>query len=118
MEILAELRTIKWLLIALLGVACFFVYVASKAATRFAAGASNLKENLEYQKFQRDVEGLLQRGSYETAITEAKLRLVAYPSDVYAHYYLGQALFHTDKIHDARKRFKRWLSSRRPGRDQ
>lgn len=107
LEILAELRTIKWILVALLSVSLLFVYFAFRAAARFAIGAENVKENLEYQKFQKDTEGLLQRGSYEMAISGAKRRLEDYPADVYAQYYLAQALYHTDKLHEARRVFQK-----------
>ncbi|OZA29995.1 MAG: hypothetical protein B7X93_04975 [Hydrogenophilales bacterium 17-61-9] len=106
-EILAELRTIKWLLVAVLLVGAFFVYLAIRAGARFVAGMGNLKENLEYQRFQRDAEGMLQRGAYEMVIGEVNRRLESYPSDTYAHYYLAQALFHTNKSHEARRAFEK-----------
>lgn len=107
LQILAELRTIKWLLLALVSVGVLFVYFAFRAAARFAKSAGNVKENLEYQKFQKDTEGLLQRGSYEMVISDARRRLEVYPSDVYAQYYLAQALYHTDKLHEARRVFEK-----------
>lgn len=107
LQILGELRTIKWLLIAVLLMGVFLVYIAIRASARFIASAGNLKENLEYQRFQREAEGMLQRGAYEMVIAETKRRLESYPSDTYAHYYLAQALFHTDKFHESRRAFEK-----------
>ena len=109
MEAAAELETIKWLLVALLvcGVVVALSAVAIALATWFALRMG--KEQNSGRVFRAVAEDHLSRNDNEELVEYAEGRLESHPQDVWAHWYLGQAKFHTGHLPDSKRCFERVL---------
>lgn len=104
-ELLAELETIKWLLIALVvGVflLVFFFFLVVRLLAEFAND-----ESLELNKFRREAQDRYDRGRYKQLRGMCERRLKLHPDDKWACFYLGLAFLRLEKYADAKAHFTR-----------
>lgn len=118
METVAELETIKWLLVAILVGMVLVAISAIIIAVIHWLGFGVLKEQHQGKVFRRMAEDYLAKSENVELVEYAKERLSSHPHDVWAHWYLGQAKFHMGAYPEAKRSFERvnelepgWLST-------
>lgn len=118
MEAVSELETIKWLLIAILVGVVLVAVAAVSIAVIFWQGFKILKEQNQGNVFKVMAEDYLARNENTELIEYVEERLESHPQDVWAHWYMGQAKYHTGVYPESKRCFERvielepsWYSS-------
>jgi tetratricopeptide (TPR) repeat protein len=109
MESVAELQTIKWLLVGLL--ACFVVIALVLIATAFIIYHA-LKITLENQSgtvYKKMAEDFLTRNEISKLVELNEERLLSHPHDVWAHWYMAQAKYYEGLYPESKRYFARVL---------
>lgn len=109
METVAELQTIKWLLIGLL--VCFVVIALVTIALSFFI-FHVLKASLESQSgtvYKKIAEDSLSRNEITKLVENTEERLQSHPHDVWAHWYMAQAKYYEGLYPESKRCFERVL---------
>ncbi len=105
MEIVSNLETIKWLLIAILcGVLIIAVSFAVMASFSWM-GYGTIKESQRGAVFQKQAQQLLSNSNNRDLIELASERIKYSPQDYLAYWYLGKVQFHQGDFIDAKRNF-------------
>lgn len=107
MEAVAELETIKWLLVAILVGMALVMISAVSIAIIFWVGLGLVKEQNSGKVFRAMAEDYLAKNENKELLEYAEERLGSHPRDVWAHWYLGQAKFHTGEFPESKRCFER-----------
>jgi len=109
MEAIAELETIKWLLVAILVCGVFVALSAIAIAATTWLALRMGKEQNSGRIFRALAEDHLSKNENEELAEYAEARLESHPHDVWAHWYLGQVKFHTGHFPESKRCFERVL---------
>lgn len=118
MESVAELETIKWLLVAILIGMILIAISAVAIAFIFMSGLEMAKEQNQGKVFRILAEDHLAKDENNELIEYVEERLESHPQDVWAHWYMGQAKYHIGVYPESKRCFERvielepsWYSS-------
>jgi cytochrome c-type biogenesis protein CcmH/NrfG len=107
MEVVAELETIKWLLVAMLVGIVLVTLSAVAIAITIWLGFRLVQEQNSGQVFRLMAEDYLSQNENDELEKYAKERLRSHPQDIWAHWYLGQATFHVGNFPVSKRCFER-----------
>ncbi len=107
MEAASELETIKWLLVAILVGMTVVALSAVSIAVIFWLGFGIVKEQNSGKVFRAMAEDYLAKSENEELLEYVEERLGSHPQDVWAHWYMGQAKFHTGAYPESKRCFER-----------
>lgn len=108
-EILLELQLIRWLLVSLVILLGFFVLTFFSISSSIKSWSSPIKENADYQAFQRRAEHSLMKGEFEEVVGNVNARLSSFPRDPMAHWFKARAEFQLGKLFDSKHSFEKAL---------
>jgi len=111
-------NNIQWLLVALVVIGVILLIVLSFVAWAMFIASKTLLDQHKDKVFRVLAEEHLSKNENTELISHCNERLDTHPSDVWAHWYLGQAQFHTNLLHESKRSFERaveiepsWYSS-------
>jgi cytochrome c-type biogenesis protein CcmH/NrfG len=102
-------NNIQWLLVALVVIGVILLIVLSFGAWAMFIAGKKLIDQHKDKVFRVLAEEHLNKNENTELITHCNERLDTHPSDVWAHWYLGQAQFHTNLLHESLRSFERAL---------
>ena len=108
-NILELANNIQWLLVALVVIGVFLLIVLSLGVWALFIGGKTLLDQHKDKVFRVLAEDHLSKNENTELISYCNERLITHPSDVWAHWYMGQAQFHTNLLHESKRSFERAL---------
>lgn len=108
-EILVELQLVRWLLVAIVILLGFFVLTFFSISSSIKSWSSPVKENADYQAFQRRTEHFLMKGDFKEVVENLEARLANFPSDPMAHWFKARAEFQLGKLFESKHSFEKAL---------
>lgn len=109
MDSVADIHTIKWLLVGVLAAVIVIALAAVATFWVFVLMYKISKEQNEGKAFQVLAEEHLARGEIDGLLASAEERLTLYPNDAWAHWYKAQAAFRKGAYPESRRSFQRVL---------
>jgi cytochrome c-type biogenesis protein CcmH/NrfG len=108
-QIIEIASNIQWLLVAVVTIGIILLVLIALAVWALFKGGSILLEHQQDKVFRVFSENHLSKNENDELITYCNERLETHPNDVWAHWYLGQAQFHTNMFHESKRSFERVL---------